>query len=63
MYRNFLKALNFALSFLGTVTVGGELLKNVASIECAHLEKRHIGIGSLNMRLISYINIVYGQIC
>jgi hypothetical protein len=55
-------ALDFALSVLRNVTVGGKLLKNVASRKCTFLNKRYVGNGSLKMMLIPYINIVYGRI-
>ena len=42
--------------------MGDELLNNFASIECTRLKKGYFGIGSLKMRLISYIDIVYGRI-
>jgi len=54
-------ALNFPLSFLGTVTVGSQLM--FVSTECTRLKKRYVGIGSLKVMFIPCINIVYGSIC
>jgi hypothetical protein len=56
-------ALNLALSFLRNITVGAEMSGKHRVLMYSFGKKRYVGIGFLEMRLIPYINIVYGRIC
>jgi len=64
LFRYFLKVvLYFVLSFLRTVTLGGNVKNFHASTKSTFLKTRWVGIWSIKMMLIPSINIVYRWIC